>query len=369
MNTLIINDLHLGVQRAGGTTLASAAALRKYSHERHRGLLALAPKHKAKRTIVNGDLSDLYDIPLGEGLEILAAARDHLDENPDNELIWGLGNHDLSKDSSKLGIVAFLGAILEGWFPGRFRLVTKPADLGGGVYMIPHMVNQEQFDYALTQVPDGVKYLLLHCNYDNPFAGAMDHSLNISREQVRVFRDRSIKVILGHEHQARRLMSGNLIVVGNQFPTSVADCLSHGDQEGKKYALLLDERGETPIETWTKDDQDGWFAEVDWQELADVTEDGRGFVRVTGEALSTQAADAIKAIATFRQRAQSFVVTNAVKVEGVETQDEELLIQEDIRQIDVIALLLELLEDKQADKVRELTGRVPIAEETEELAE
>jgi hypothetical protein len=366
VKSLLINDLHLGVQRTGGTTLASAAGLKRYAHERHASLLNEAVAWQCKRVIVNGDLTNQYDIALSEGLEILGTSKQFLEDNPDKELIWGLGNHDLSKDSSRMGIVAFLGSILEGWFPGRFRLVAKPTDLGDGVYMIPHMVNQEQFDHALTQVPDGIRYLLLHCNYDNTFAGALDHSLNVSRDQVRKFRDRGIKVILGHEHQQRTLMSGNLIIVGNQFPTSVADCLPHGDaqKDGKKYALLLEDGGERLIETWNTDVPDGWFAEVDWQELANVTEDGRGFVRVTGEATAGQAADVIKAISGFRQRSNSFVVTNAVKVEGVETSDEELIVQEDIRQIDVIALLLELLEPAQADKVRELTGRTaPTTEE------
>jgi DNA repair exonuclease SbcCD nuclease subunit len=375
MKTLIVNDLHEGVQRSGGTTLASAAALRAWAHERHRELLGLAVKHKADVVIVNGDLSDAYDIPLGEGLEVLSAAKDFLDANPDKELVWVLGNHDLSKDSSRLGIVAFLGTILEGWFPERFRLVRKPVDRGD-FYIIPHMVNQDQFDLALSQVPDGVKYLLLHCNYDNTFAGALDHSLNVSRDQVRKFRDRNIKVILGHEHQHRTLMNGNLIIVGNQFPTSVADCLPHGDgqKDGKKYCLLIDSEGDREaqvqhIETWSADDPDGWFEQVDWQELTGVTEDGRGFVRVAGEATATQAADVIKAISAFRQRSQSFVITNAVKVEGVESSQEELLTQEDIRQIDVIALLLELLEEKQAAKVCELLGRtVPTGESCDEPA-
>lgn len=369
--TLHISDLHLGVQRTGGTTNASASALTQWALEQYSILLNLAVAQGCKRVIVNGDLTDQYDIPLSIALDILARTRQFMDANHDIEMIWSRGNHDLAKDSSRLGIVTFLGTVLEGWFPGRFILCTWYGMLGDGIFIVPHLVNQEQFDLALTRVPEGTKYLLLHCNYDNTFAGAMDHSLNVSRAQVREFRDRGITVILAHEHQHRTMFKGGLIIVGNQFPTSVSDCLAHGDgqKDGKKYALVIGEAGTEMVQTWSTDQADGWFAEADWQELADLNEDGRGFIRVTGEAAATQAAEVIKALSTFRQRSKSFVVTNAVKVEGVEGKDEELVTQEDIRQIDVIALLLELLEPAQADKVRELTGRIETKHEEDAVEE
>lgn len=358
---LVLNDLHVGVQRTGGTTLASAAALRKWAMRRYERLLNLGIAHDVQTIVINGDLTDEYDIPLGEALDLLEITKRFMTDNRDIELLWALGNHDLSKDSAKLGMVAFLGAILEGWFPDRFSLVKAPCITRGDIYIIPHLPNQAQFDLALSQVPD-VKYLLLHCNYDNTFAGAQDHSLNLSRTQAKAFRERGIKMVLGHEHQGRDLMAGNLIIVGNQFPTSVSDCLAHGDgqKDGKKYALLIEGEKAERICTWTPDDADGWYATCDWRELKEVVEDGRGFVRVTGEALATEAAQVIKEISAFRQRSQSFVVTNAVKIEGNTEGGEELTTQEDIRQIDVIALLLELLEPEQAAKVCELTGHAPL---------
>lgn len=360
MRSLLISDLHLGVQRSGGTTIASAQALRAWAHERHRDLLQLAVTHGCQRVIVNGDLTDQYDTPLSEGLEVLSVAKEFLEENPDKVLVWVLGNHDLSKDSAKLGIVAFLGAILQGWFPGRFFLISRPIMLEGGVYVIPHLANQDLFDRAMAQVPDGTKHLLLHCNFDNTFAGAQDHSLNLSRAQAKAFRERGIKVLLGHEHQGRELLGGAVVIVGNQFPTSVADCLSHGDaqKDGKKYALIIDGDSVERVQTWGElQEGDGWFGEIDWRELKDVTETDRGFIRVTGEAGAAEAAMVIKEISAFRQRAQSFVVTNAVKIEGVEASEEELVTQEDIRQVDVIALLLELVDEPQAARICELLGR------------
>ena len=45
MKTLVINDLHLGVQRSGGTTIASASELRAYGHRKHRELLEIGRAH------------------------------------------------------------------------------------------------------------------------------------------------------------------------------------------------------------------------------------------------------------------------------------------------------------------------------------
>ena len=358
--TLVINDLHLGVQRTGGTTLASAADLRQFTKNYYQNLLDLATENQVERLLVNGDLTDVYDIPLGEALDIYVATADWMDANPDIEVVWALGNHDLSKDSMKLGSVAFIGALLSLKFPGRFVLARAPTNLGDGAYVIPHMVNQEIFEYELGRVPDGTQYLFLHCNFDNPFAGAQDHSLNITRDQAKVLRQRDIKIVLGHEHQGRTLMNGNLIVVGNQFPTSVSDCLSHGDaqRDGKKYALLIQADGTNErVATWSEDiEPNGWFAEVDWRDLEGTTEDGMGFIRVTGDATKAESAAAVKAVAKFRQRSRSFVVTNAVRVEAVEGMGDLADTAEDIRSVNVIEMLLEMLNPEEQKVVKQLIG-------------
>lgn len=364
MKTLIINDLHLGVQRSGGTTLKSADELREFARQKYRDLLQLAPKHGCERVIINGDLTDVYDISLTEALELYSITDEFL-QSYKGTLTWALGNHDLSKDSSRLGTVAFIGALLGMRYPESFSIVSESTAMPGGLHVIPHLINQDVFDYELSRVPEGTKWLLLHCNYDNVFACASDHSLNISRDQVKEFKERDIKVVLGHEHQGRETLGGYLIVVGNQFPTSIADCLSHGEaqKDGRKRAMVIDSEAGTHefITTWTPDDEDGWFARVDWRELKDVQEEGRGFIRVEGDAARDEAAAVIKALATFRQRSRSFVVTNAVKVEQAEGLEDLEASIDDVRTLDVIEMLIEQLDEKEAAAIRALWAQREIA--------
>lgn len=361
MKTLIVNDLHLGVQRTGGTTLASASALREYAHQKHGQLLRLADANDCSRVVVNGDLTDVYDIPLLHALRIYEDVDSFMTEYPNIEVIWALGNHDLSKDSSKLGTVAFIGAILS-YKHKLFRVVNSAQALDNDTYVIPHVPNQDIFEYELGRVPEGTKYLLLHCNFDNTFACAADHSLNLSRDQAKALKARGITMIFGHEHQGREVLGGAVVIVGNQFPTSIADCLAHGDaqKDGIKRALVIDHTNDPEteklkfIETWASDAADGWFERIDWRDLKGTEEEGRGFIRVEGEASSAEASDVIKAISAFRQRSQSFVVTNAVQVEKLEGMDDAADSIEDIRSVNVIDMLMEQLDPKQREAVQKL---------------
>lgn len=351
MRTLIISDLHLGVNRSGGTTLASLNALREYGHTKHCDLLGLA--NDGDTVIVNGDLSDVYDIPLGQAIEIYVVVGDFLRTKKSSRVVWAVGNHDLSKDSSKLGTVAFLGALLEAQFPGRFQLLDRAGLFESDTYIIPHVANQEMFDMELTRIPTGVKFVLLHCNYDNEFAGAMDHSLNLSRKQAKMLKERGITMVLGHEHQQRDLMGGAVAIVGNQFPSSVSDCLSN---ETKRCAVI--ENGELSfIQTWSRDDKVGYFKEVDWRDVASFIHEPSGFIRVVGNAKGEEAAEMIKAISTLRSKSEAFVITNAVQVEQAEGLAEIAASVEDVRSVNVIDLLLEILDPEQGRVVRQLTGR------------
>lgn len=348
MKTWIINDLHLGVMRSSGTTNASMKALREWAHARHEGLLEQTSD--GDWVVVNGDLTDVYDIPLGEALDIYVATATYLRSHPSSRVIWVQGNHDLSKDSSKLGTVAFVGALLESQFPDNFHVINKAESVTPEIYAIPHVPNQDIFDMELERIPDGVEWLLLHVNYDNPFAGQMDHSLNLSREQAKALRARGIRMVLGHEHQQRDLMSGSVVVVGNQFPTSIADCLGN---DTKRCAYLED--GEIHfVQTWSRDDAVGYFKEVDWEDLHQFVHAPRGFIRVSGKASPEQAADVVKAISALRSKSEAFVITNAVQVGTAADLSEIADSVEDVRSVNVLDLLLEMLTPDQGAKVREL---------------
>lgn len=354
--TWIFSDLHLGVQRAGGTTPATAEALREYGHRKHAQLLSLASD--GDTIIINGDLTDTFNIDLGQAIEVYSVAVSWLTANPHGEIVWATGNHDLSKDSSKLGTVAFVGKLLEGMFPGRFHLVTRATRWDQDFYIIPHVANQDLFDLELSKVPYNVKYVLLHCNYDNTFAGQSDHSLNISRDQAKELVKSGKTLVLGHEHQGRTLMNDKVVIVGNQFPASVSDCLSHGDAQadGFKYALML-ENGTDDMElvpTWGPTDVDGGYLAIDWRSLSTVPDHYPKFIRVTGEASSDEAAEVIKEISKLRQRCDAYVVTNAVKIDSVDAPDEIEASIEEIKSVSVIDLLLSMLDEEQQGVVRNL---------------
>ena len=350
MKTLIFNDLHLGVTRSGGTTHSTMELLRAYGHAQHQALLAHA--EDGDTVIVNGDLADQYDIPLSQALEIYGVAAEFLRRQPNSKLVWAVGNHDLSKDSSKLGTVSFLGTLLTGAFPDRFTLLEKPGLLNAQIYIIPHVANQDMFDMELSRIPT-CKFVLLHANFDNEFAGAMDHSLNLSRAQAKVLKERGMTMIFGHEHQQKMSLGGSVVVVGNQFPTSVSDCLNN---ESKQYAWIS-EAGTLNFETsWTVDSPIGYFKEVDWKDAGTFIHAPAGFIRVVGDASVEEAAEVVKAISALRQRSEAFVVTNAVQVAQASGLEELAASVEDVRSVNVLDMLIEALTSEQGVVVRRLTG-------------
>lgn len=348
---LILNDLHLGVQRNAGTTQASGEALRAYAHRKHEGLLALA--NDGDTVIVNGDLTDAYNVPLAQAVEIYAALNEWLNSQPHSKLILCLGNHDLSRVSTTLGTVQFLGALLQSLYPDRFRLIQGAEAISDDVYAISHVPNQDIFDLELGRVPEGVKTLLLHCCYDNNFAVQSDNSLNLSREQAKGFRERGITMILGHEHQQRDLMSGFVRVAGNHFPTSVADCLGNDT----KRCLVIENGEITEIETWSMDSAEDGYAEIDWQELS--TPSPAKFIRVSGSAEPAQAADVVRAISTLRQRSEAFVITNAVQITAQEGLEDVVAGVEDLRSVNIVELLMEMLDEPQKAAIKKLQGATP----------
>lgn len=352
MKWTVINDLHIGVNRTGGTTAESAAKLRQFALDRYAELLRLG-----QRIIINGDMFDAYNIPLSDLLQAYQTTAEWLLSNPGNTVHLIPGNHDLSKNSMNLGSFQLLAHLLVLRFPSMVFYLPGGNWIseGDGIYAISHVANQELFELALSNLPDNVKVLLLHCNFDNVFAGQSDHSLNLSREQAKVLTKRGITIVMGHEHQGRTLMNDKVILVGNQFPTSVSDCLVHGDgqKDGRKYALVIDGDDMELVPTWSFKDDVGGFREVDWRDLANAP-DGPLFIRVSGEASASEAPSVIKAISKFRQNSKAFVITNGVKVEGVAGADELAQSVEDIRSVDVLEMLIETLDEAQAACVRKL---------------
>jgi hypothetical protein len=209
-----------------------------------------------------------------------------------------------------------LCTVLKSQFPELFNAVNinQSAKIDGyPVTVLAHCANQDIFDMKLQGILeagiDVPHYLFLHANYNNGFAAESDHSLNVSEEQAREFVEAGWKLVFAHEHQARTALGGKVVILGNQWPTSVADCLNNN----QKFAHALDCELKTVL-TWQRSSEHG-YVEVDWKDLdSDIV---AGFIKVVGTATSTQAGDVINAIAKFRSKSSAFVITNGVKIDGI----------------------------------------------------
>lgn len=354
---LIVNDVHLGVMRASGTTPKTAYELRAGLQAKLRELLMA---HLDVDAILNGDLFDTFQVPLSDVLEAYETFSMWLEASR-GILFLVEGNHDWSKDSSKLSSFAFLGRILQQAFPARVFVVSEPLQINEQLYVIPHMPNQDMFDLALKQAEALRNHaILLHANYDNHFAVESDHSLNVSREQAERLVAGGNRLIFGHEHQARRELHDKVWITGNQWPSSVADCLHNPGDRKFAHLLNFDTEGWTPlpVETWAAE---GQYADIDWRFLSDVPATAQ-FVRVSGEAPAEQAADVVDLIAKFRQTSHALVITNAVKVAGSKELSDVTASVEQIKAFDVLAYLFENLDPAQVEFVRGLLARDDVQE-------
>lgn len=350
---LILNDVHIGASRVAGTTMASAAALKEYIQVE---FLRTICKYKDNDLLIDGDLLDGFTI---EGRELITVYRSLSSWLliSGNTLHLVPGNHDWSAKGDKLSSFHFLCEVLRSQFGNRV-VVYGPefSKVRDGVYVIPHCPNQDLLELELEKAMacDDQGVLLLHLNIMNPFADKSDHSLNLTEEWCQRLTGK-YKLIVAHEHQRRFINMGKGIhVLGNQFPSSVADCLSLAQQRGEKFAHILEGETLTPILTWSANDDIEGFMEVEWQNLPDLTNEV-GFIRVVGHATHEQAAEVITTISKFRSKSAAYVVTNAVVVEGVNNMGELAEASlEQIQTFNVLGALLELLEPAEQKVIKAL---------------
>lgn len=312
---LILNDVHLGVNRQGGTTPASREALREYLFTAFEGAMHTKEKH----VLILGDLFDEFEVDGRDWIRTYLILQDAAVRGIKLTLV--AGNHDWSPKGTRVSSFEMLCRVLvEQFGSGAVHTITIDCwDHPHGeerLFALAHCSNQDTFNAKLaellTKVVSGDR-ILLHANYDNGFAAQSDHSLNLSREQAKQFKDLGVFLYFAHEHQAREAFSGHVVVFGNQWPTSVADCLGNDS----KFMHVMSDTGVAKVETW-KHGAEAGYEQVPWESLAEYpAEGGAGFIRVFGNATSNQAGECISAIAKFRSKSTAFVITNAVKIEGI----------------------------------------------------
>jgi metallophosphoesterase superfamily enzyme len=345
---LVLNDLHLGVVRSGGTTPQSQAALRDWLRSSFASMLP--PKINGEVTI-NGDLFDGFTVDTAEVIKVYDILADWLRDDYGQRINLIQGNHDWNPRGDKMSSFHLLAHFLQARFGAKVRVYDEGfAYLTGGVWCIPHMPNQALFDLEIEKAiacTGTERHLLLHCNYKNGFAENSDHSLNINDDQVGRLMIAGWNLVLGHEHVGYELRGGRVIVTGNQFPSSVADCLGNKS----KRALFIEGDCSKFATTWEFEQS---YAAIDWQDLA-LTNPELKFIRVTGEAKAAQAADVIKTISFLRQKHPAFVITNAVKIEGADALAEMAEIGlEGIKAFDVMGAIYENLDEPEIACVKGL---------------
>lgn len=349
MKTLILNDLHLGVHRKGGTTPASQEALRAYMFNSLRKILN---DTSAEHLIVNGDLFDRFSVDTRDLLETYAVFMVWLGLG--KKLTLCSGNHDTVNRGDQVSSFSALGAVLTGAYPSSVVVVdiNQTAMVLPRVFAIPHQTNQDvldgEFEKALLRA-DEYDTLLLHCNLDNFHAQQSDLSLDLSDGMARRFEAAGVKILLAHEHDSRTVR--NVTVLGCQLVSSIADCV----KSPAKFAHILEDGQIERVQTWSADGVNG-YAQIDWRDLAGHTGE-QSFLRVSGEAKSSEAAEVINAIAKFRLRSKAFVISNAVAIDGIVSAEELPANFEAVKAFDVVRFVHRHLDDREKATFDSLLGQ------------
>jgi hypothetical protein len=295
----------MGVRRSAGTTPESRLALEKWMFEQFDKCLAI-PHDKL---LIAGDLFDKRSVPEHIMFEVIKRLR-----HEDCSIM--LGNHCLGgvNDQLTLSSAEFVAKL------SGCEIISEPT-VWEGLYCIPHLFNQQRHEEAIAEVPDDV-ILVTHANIDNPWASG-EHSLNLSLEEIKALELRGVTVLAAHEHANRK--QGIVTVLGNQYPSSIADALG-----GSKFCHILEDGVLTPIETWNPTD----FVEMHHSEMypTDVR-----FIRITGECAVAEYAEVVRKIAAYRKTSKAFIVASSVKPI---TKEQAKLEQNEVDQFNIMELLL-----------------------------
>ena len=353
----IINDLHLGVVRKAGVTSGSREALRDYVFERFTSMLDITG---GKDLLILGDLFDQFEVAPRDWFLTYSKLSEWVSRTS-RRLTLVAGNHDHSPKAFRMSSFQMLGGVLQEQHKELIQVVhvNDLRLIRDGVWALAHCDNQEVFDQKLEEAMSSLgrgEILLLHANYNNPFTEQVDHSLNVSEQVAQQFSDKGIRLVLAHEHQGKIVPlrgaqngAASVTILGNQIPTSVADCLGNSD---KNFCEIGDDNQIIFIHCWSIQHDDG-LDQIDWRTL-DNAVPTRQFVRVVGDATSSEAAEVVNAIHQFRQRSDAFIIINAVRVAGIVDVDELPEAFEAAKTFDVLEFVFSQLDPAEQEAIKQL---------------
>ena len=175
----ILNDIHIGAVRTGGTTPQSSLALRNWILQEFEVLVSST---MSQDLCILGDLFDSHTVSSVDPSATFRILNQWCKDNPDYSLLLVRGNHDINSDSSKISSFDALGNIMQA-VHSNVVVVNEPILHKHGIYIIPHLANQTLLDEALKQVPD-VQYLLVHANYDNHCVRRISIDVSVCRSAI-----------------------------------------------------------------------------------------------------------------------------------------------------------------------------------------
>lgn len=304
----LFTDPHLGTRRAAHTTRESSKRLTLALFKQAWDII-----EDAEKSICLGDLFDRAfndESILVQGYEIA------------RNCMWTLaGNHD---ETNREGTITSLRALQE----MGCAIISSPSlsepyfDNFEPLYFVPHHASQELFEQAMREAAEHAareragraSVLMLHCNYDQPFA-TEDDTLNLSPAIAQKLLESFDYIFLGHEHKPSTHFDGRVVILGNSHPTSFGDL---SDKFSYQLEITDDSIDLAKTRVWSKDER---FASVMFgQELPDLS--GVQFIDVIG------AADEAVAVADFMQQVwenapDALAVRNSVSVAGVNVVDDE----------------------------------------------
>jgi DNA repair exonuclease SbcCD nuclease subunit len=348
MSIVFYTDPHLGLNRVANTTPASRAKLREALYDQiDRVLDADGAK------VCVGDLFHTYsndEETLFQGYRALRYS----------EVILA-GNHDVTNRKDSIGSLQFLSTLEPGtvWITPFGEAGYQVYRMGNAVlFGVPHVASQALFEESLQRVCDevdsgdvprsgtmkegpGVRILLLHANYECPFAEA-ETTLNLTEAWAEKLLERFDYIIMGHEHQPRDLFGGRLVILGNTHPTGFSDI------SDKRIAIL--EGGELRFEKiW--DAKSGYKA---YTRDTIPTATSAQFVRITGTVDAGDVGKVTKAVANLWKESDELyavkldieVKTATVTADGTRIEVESLpaTIRKELKGTSMLGLFEELLE-------------------------
>lgn len=352
---IILNDLHLGCVRRGGVTPSSQEDLRTYIFEQFNALLEKANGHDL---VILGDIFDDFEVSPRDWLQAYLMLEAWCRRNWQNNCIIVAGNHDISAKGNKVSSFETLTSVLVLQHTNVCVVGIDDVHLyNGNTWIVAHHRNQDVFDLHLNKVLEGVQpgdFVLLHANYHNKWAEQADHSLNVSEDAALKFTEKGVNLVFAHEHQSRTEIphgthahGGTVVCLGCQIPTSISDCLGNRS----KYFWTLGHGSLTKTECWVAE---GSYAELDWRNLDQDAQ----FIRIVGDATNAEAAQAIDAIHKFRQRSQAFVVTNAVKIDGIAEMGDLPETFSAAAKFDVMEFVYKQLDEAESEVIRGIVGEM-----------